>query len=206
MNYFTTDQIRSVCIAARQAFDAWEGRELFMESNGHLSATKCFDAWRHLETGKVTGGEQSLRHCISERHYLPLLAHFSDIAGEGGRALKLLLRHGEEARIRVFFRLQQCLAERGLVEAYAAQIAKCKYKRELGDLSEKQLWAIYFDCKKRPLAAKPKPAPRHVAERLGTLSVDQLERRLATAVAEERYEDAAKLRDVLAAKAEPAPF
>jgi hypothetical protein len=206
MHYFTTDQIRSVCIAARQAFDAWEGQDAFYDCNAHLTRTKAFDAWRHLETAKVTGGEQSLRHCISERHYLPLLAHFADLTGEGGRALKLLLRHGEEARIRVFFRLQQCLAERGLVEAYAAQIAKCKYKRELGDLSEKQLWAIYFDCKKRPLAVKAKPAPRHVAESLGTLSVDQLERRLATAVKEERYEDAAKLRDVLAAHAEPAPF
>lgn len=206
MNYFTTDQIRSVCIAARQAFDNFEGVAEWAERHAHLKRTAAFEAWRHQETAKVTGGEQSLRHCISERHYLPLLAHFADLSGEGGRALKLLLRHGEEARIRVFFRLQQCLAERGLVEAYAARIAHCKYKRELGDLSEKQLWAIYFDCKKRPLAAKAKPAPRHVAEKLGTLSVDQLERRLATAVKEERYEDAATLRDQIAAHAEPAPF
>lgn len=204
MHFFTTDQIREVCIAARKAFDGWEGREEWLDRNHHLSRTAAFDAWRHLETAKVTGGEQSLRHCISEHHYLRLLAHFADIAGEGGVALKALLRHGEEPRIRVFFKLQHMLAEKGLDEGYAAHIARCKFKRPLGDCTEKMLWALFFDVKARPAKPVAKPAPKRIAEKLGTLSVSHLQACLGRAVEAEDYEEAARLRDLIAAGGRPA--
>lgn len=216
MHYFTTEQIREICIAARKAYDVWEGRADWEERNDHLSRTKCFDAWRHIETGKVTGGEQSLRRCVSERDYLRLLAHFADLAGEGGKALAVLLRHGEEGRIRVFFKLQQVLAERGLEEGYAAQIARCKYKKPLGDCTEKMLWSLFFDVKKRPKVAVAKEAPARIEEKLGTLAAAgkrggktafvraHLEACLARAIEAEDYEEAARLRDLIAAQGKPA--
>ncbi len=211
MRYLSTDQIREICIAARKAYDVWEGREQWAETNGDLSATDRFELWRHYETAKVADGEQSLRRCVSERHYLKLLAHFADIAGEGGVALRALLRHGEEERIRVFFKLQQKLAEKGLDEGYAAHIARCKFKKPLGDCAKNELWILFFDVSKRPAkAAAPKPAPRRIAEKLGTLSVSHLEACLARAVEAEDYEECARLRDLIAAggkvRAAAAPF
>ena len=218
MHFLTTEQIREICIIARRAYEGWEGRADWEERNDHLSRTKCFDAWRHLETAKVTGDVQSLKHCIDERDYLPLLAHFADLAGEGGRALKALLRHQEEGRIRVFFKLQQVLAERGLEEGYAAHIARCKYKCDLGDCSKDQLWTLFFDIKKRKAKADPRPAPTRIEAHLGTvsvagrkrvakpaaLSVAHLQACLARAVEAENYEEAARLRDLIAAQGKPA--
>jgi hypothetical protein len=204
MRYFSPDQIREVCIAARKAFDAWELREEWLDRHHSVSRTEAFDLWRHLETAKVTRGEQSLRRCVSERHYLPLIAHFADLAGEGGAALKALLRHGEEPRIRVFFKLQQMLASKGLDEGYAAHIARCKFKTPLGDCSEKQLWSLFFDVKNRPAKPVAKPAPKKIAESLGTLSVSHLQACLGRAVEAEDSEEAARLRDLIAAQAAPA--
>ncbi len=204
MRYFSTDQIREICIAARKAYDQWEGRDEHEGRNHLLSRTKCFDLWRHLETAKVTGGEQSLRRCISERHYLKLLAHFAHLAGEGGVALRALLRHGEEGRIRVFFKLQQMLATKGLDEGYAAHIAKCKFKTPLGDCSEKQLWSLFFDIKARPAKPVAKPQPKRIAAQLGTLSVSHLRACLGRAEEAEDYEEAARLRDLIATQTAPA--
>jgi len=203
MHYFTNDQKTHVAKLARAAYESWEGREQWEESNGEFSRTKCFEIWRHAETAKVTGGIASLRDCVSEVHYLPLVAHFNDLAGKGGAALRALLRHQEERRITPFFKLQQALAERGLDEAYAAAICRRQYKCELGDASEKQLWSLVFTIRNRRKVAQVKerkPAPRRIAASLGTLSVStrDLEQGMAEAVRDERYEDAARLRDLIA--------
>ncbi len=171
MNPLSSEQKARICIAARRAYDAWEMREAYEACNDGLSLTKCFEAWRRVEQGKVTGGIQSLTLCTSERHYLPLLSHFAALAGEGGAALQLLLRHAEEGRITVYFKLLQALEERGLAEGYAATICRAKFKCALGDATEKQLWSLFFDVRKRRAAvreARAKPA-RHVRVKAGTL-------------------------------------
>ena len=53
-------QKRDIAIAARQAYDAWDGREAFELVNSETSRSACFDAWRHVEQGKAVG-IQSLR-------------------------------------------------------------------------------------------------------------------------------------------------
>ncbi|WP_043585339.1 hypothetical protein [Geminisphaera colitermitum] len=172
MTLFTNDQKARVAQLARRAYDAQPDREEFELINSHLSKTACFEEWRKWQTGKATGGVQSLRECVSELHYLPLLAHFSDMLGESGRALNMLLRHAEEGRIRVFFKLQEALAERDLNEGYAAAICRRQYKCDLGDAEEKQLWHLFFTIKNRRKAvAKPaRKAPHYVRENLGTLT------------------------------------
>ncbi|WP_043586340.1 hypothetical protein [Geminisphaera colitermitum] len=172
MTLFTNEQKARVAQLARRAYDARPDREEFELINSHLSKTACFEHWRKWQTGRATGGVQSLRECVSELHYLPLLAHFSDMLGDGGGALNLLLRHAEEGRIRVFFKLQEALAERDLNEAYAASICRRQYRCDLGDASEKQLWSLFFTVRNRRKAvAKPKrTAPRYVRNAIATLS------------------------------------
>jgi hypothetical protein len=142
-------QIVQICIAARLAYNAWPMREEFELINSEMSRTKAFEAWRHCEIGKITGGIQSLKLCTNEAHYLPLLAHFTAMRGEGGKALMMLLRHADADRITIYFKLIQALEERELAEGYAATICRCKFKRDLGDASAKQLWSIFFDIRKR---------------------------------------------------------
>lgn len=174
MNFLSTDQKRQICMLARRAYEAMPNRETFELANDHLSATKCFEAWRHVEQGKVTG-RQSLGDCTSEQHFLPLLAHFANLAGDGARALQLLLRHADERRIVVYFKLCLALEERGLDEGYAAHICRCKFKCDLGDATEKNLWSLFFDVRKRRKVvrpATPKPA-RYVRLKAGALSTEQ---------------------------------
>ena len=174
MNFLSTDQNRQICMLARRAYDAWPMREEYELINAEMSVTKCFEAWRHVEQGKVTG-RQSLTDCTSEEHFLPLLAHFANRAGAGARALQLLLRHADERRIVVYFKLCLALEERGLDEGYAAHICRCKFKCDLGDATEKNLWSLFFDVKKRRKAVKaaaPKPA-RYVRVKAGSLSTEK---------------------------------
>ncbi len=168
MNFLSNDQKGQVCMQAKKAYNAWPMREEFELINPDLSPSKCFEAWRRCEQGKVTG-RQSLTECTSEEHYLPLLAHFAKLQGEGGRALMLLLRHAEAGRITIFFKLLQALEERGLNEGYAATICRCKFKCELGDAGEKQLWSLFFDVKKRRKAER-EARPRYVRTKVGKLS------------------------------------
>lgn len=174
MNFLTNDQKRKICMIARAAYDHWEGRTEFEATNFDISKTARFEAWRRYEQGKAVG-RQSLSDCVSELHYLPLLAHFAAIAGEGAVALRALLRHAEEGRIQVYFKLREALAERGLEEGYASAICSRQFKCALGDASEKQLWNLFFTVRnRRPLAPKAErsPAPRYVRSRLSTLSAE----------------------------------
>lgn len=206
MRFLSNDQKREVAKLARQAYNAWTGREAFEECNPELSRTACFEAWRHAETLKATRRTQSLRQCTSERDFKPLMAHFADLLGDSAGALRHLLRHAEEGRITIFFKLQHALAERGLDESYAAAICRRQYKCDLGDASEKQLLSLFFTVRNRRKVAAPaerKPAPKRIKEDLGTLSVAELERQMATAVQAENYEEAARLRDRIRASDNP---
>jgi hypothetical protein len=228
MNFLTNDQKATIARLAKQAYDAWDGREAFEDANPTFSRSKCFECWRRVEQGKAVG-MQSLTQCTND-DFLPLIAHFQNFKGEGAAAMKTLLRHAEGPRITIFFKIQQALAERGLDEAWVAKICRCKFKCALGDASEKQLWNLFYDIK-RSRKALPKPAqfraPKRIKENLGTLSAgtaqlkgkvkdevrssgsdlnSKLQLKLARAVAEERYEDAATLRDQLAAITAPDPF
>lgn len=168
MSPLSHEQKAQLCQLAREAYDAWPGRAAFEECNGELSRSKCFEAWRRVEQGKAVG-IQSLTRCTQD-HFLPLRAHFRAMLGNGGGALRDHLRAQEEPRIRARWKLQQALDERELNEAYAASICRRQFRCELGDASEKQLWALFFTVTNRRKAAKP-ARPRYVKSTLGTLSV-----------------------------------
>ncbi|WP_414664884.1 hypothetical protein [Horticoccus sp. 23ND18S-11] len=169
----SNEQKGRLCQLARQAYDAWTGREAFEEANPTLAVSKCFEAWRRVEQGKAVR-EQSLTRCTQD-HFLPLRAHFKAMLGNGDGALRDHLRAQEEPRIRARWKLEAALAERGLDQGYAAAICRRQFKCELGDASEKQLWALFFTVtnRRKPVAggASKVKRPRYVGSHLGTLSV-----------------------------------
>jgi hypothetical protein len=167
----SNEQKGILCRLAREAYDAWSGRDAFEECNPELSRSKCFEAWRRVEQGKAVG-IQRLTECTQD-HFLPLRAHFKAMLGNGAGALQDQLRSQEEPRIRARWKLQQALDERGLNEAYAASICQRQFRCSLGDASEKQLWALFFTVtnRRKPLAGAQPRRPQYVKAKLGTLSV-----------------------------------
>lgn len=155
-------------ILAREAWEAWEGRAEFLDANVELSASKCFEEWRRWEQHKKTG-LYSLRDCGQE-HYLTLKAHFQNLAGAGGAALKNQMRSAEEERIQAFWHLKKALAERDLAEAYAESICKTQYKIPLSEATEKQLWRLVYTIRSRRKATRKAAGPRYIQEDLGSLS------------------------------------
>lgn len=150
-------QKREISMAARDAYNAWEGRVAYEAINSDQSRTACFDAWRHVETGKAVG-IQSLKLC-TQAHYARVLAHFQRLAGREVSADRTVARDQDNGRRIAWFKLTQARNERGLAESWVATICRAKFKCSLDDASEKQIWKLFYDVKKRPLAA---PAARLV--------------------------------------------
>ncbi len=165
----TLFQKRELCSLARRAYHHWAGREEFEIANPELSASACYEAWRHYEQGKACG-RQSLRDC-SQDDFLLIRAHFHSLLGHGDQAARDLLRSEEEPRIRARYILARELDQRGLDEAYAATICRCKYKCALGDATARQLWGLVFDVRKRRKPQFAARIGRHVRVKAGTLSV-----------------------------------
>lgn len=83
----TTNKIH-VCRVAREAYDAWPGREEYERTTG--AGKNAFTEWRH-DQQEVVIGVRSLRHAHAD-DYSQLLSHFH----------KLRLRHLREGATRQF--------------------------------------------------------------------------------------------------------
>lgn len=169
MSGLTLFQKRELCALARRVYVRWPGREEFENANPEMSATACFEAWRHFEQGKACG-RQSLCDCTQD-DFLKIRAHFHSLLGNGGQAARDLLRSEEEPRIRARYILQQELDARKLDESYAATICRSKYKCPLGEATDRQLWGLVFDIRKRRKAQFSARIGRHVKVKAGVLSV-----------------------------------
>jgi len=118
-----------------------------MAINTDLTPSACFTAWRHVEQGKACG-VQSLCACTQD-HYGRLVAHFQALAGETVAAARTLVRDAGNGRRIARYKLGQELSKRGLQVGYAAAICRSKYKCDLADASEGQLWKLVFDIRNR---------------------------------------------------------
>lgn len=143
----------SICIKAREAFD---------KADTHLD----FETWRrHEQFLAVTGADRhldktsrlSLRDC-TKRDLLKLVAHFQNLGGEPGRAVKTHLRDAVKDQQLALFKLREVCAERRLDIGYAAKICTSKYKCALEDASPAQLWKLHFDIKNRRKKTSAKSA------------------------------------------------
>lgn len=102
--------------------------------------------WRHAEARRVCGLRISE---ASQRDFVPLRAHFLNLAGEPGEAFGALMKEGGNARRVALWNLHKMLAERGLPPAYAEAICARQYKCALADASAPQLWRLVFTVKNR---------------------------------------------------------
>lgn len=144
-------QKREIAIAARRAYEAWVGREAFEAVNAEFSKTACFDSWRRVEQGKACG-IQSLREC-SQAHYGRILAHFQALGGATAAATRTVARDADNARRIALYKLRGELRKRGLSDEYAATICRSKFKCGMAEATEKQLWKLFYDVRKRPVRA-----------------------------------------------------
>lgn len=158
MNPLSNEQKANIAILAKTAWDAWDGRAAWSEKHRDqvndplLSDAKCFEAWRRAEQFRAVG-VASLRDATSEAHYLKLRAHFENLIGSSGRALKTLLRHEEEPKQRALKLIEQSCAERGLdFPNYPAAICRRQFRCALADATEKQLWNIHYTVRNRRTA------------------------------------------------------
>jgi hypothetical protein len=127
---------QALAILAKQAYDV-------MKRNGATDETP--DEFRQRLSEQACG----LR--ISEarrRHFNDIKAAFLMITGRTTAALHAADRSATEGVRQALHQLRTELKRHGLAEGYAEAICRDKFKRSLGEASEKQVWAIYYDVKK----------------------------------------------------------
>jgi hypothetical protein len=133
-----------ICILARQAYDKAE-------------TTQNFETWRHHEQFiAVTGANPlldrtsrlSLLDC-NQRDVPKLIAHFQDLAGEPGHAVKTYLRESMKDQAVALHKLKEACEERGLELSYPGKICKQQYKCAIEDASPNQIWRLVFTIRNR---------------------------------------------------------
>jgi hypothetical protein len=133
-----------ICILAREAFDKAE-------------TTQDFETWRrHEQFLAVTGANPlidrtsrlSLRDC-TQRDMLKLTAHFQNLIGEPGRAVKSLLRIATQDHELAMRKLEAECTARSIDISYPAKICAKQFKCALDDASPKQLWCLVFTVRNR---------------------------------------------------------
>ncbi|WP_309400200.1 hypothetical protein [Cerasicoccus maritimus] len=150
MQLLSNTQKMRICQAARRAWDSNESRrDDWLERNPELSKSKIFELWRQLEQQQCIG-ISSLTQAVSEEHYLRLLAHFQDLAGDSGDALKNLLRHADEEQLQTLNNIKASCDERNLdFPGYPGAICRRQFKCALDAASPKQLWSLLFTVRNR---------------------------------------------------------
>ena len=142
-----------ICIRAREAFDK-------------ADTTQDFETWRrHEQFIAVTGANplldrtsrMSLRDC-TRGDLLKIVAHFEDLAGEPGRALKLHLREAVQDNAVALGKLKAECVARGVKLSYPARICMIQNKCSLEDATPNQLWRLVFTVRNRrvKVAAPPR--------------------------------------------------
>jgi hypothetical protein len=152
----TNLQKRDIAIAARQAYLAWDGREAYEAVNSGISKSECFKAWKHQEQGKAIalGVAQPLGRStceMTQANWAPVLAHFRDLAGDRTGAQRVRERDQDNGRRIAMHKITGALKERELTLDWVATICRSKFKCTLDRASEKQLWILFYDVRKRPV-------------------------------------------------------
>lgn len=158
------DSVDRSCVAAPLSSQqkqrlAMLSREAFAKQPQIVRGETKFDLWRHAQAIKCCGRRISE---ASQGDYLPLKAHFLDLAGKPVAAMQAHMRRETEPQRVALHKLMHECAAKGLSPAYAAAICRTQYRCSLEDASEKQLWRLVFTIRNRKPAAPrraPLPAP-----------------------------------------------
>jgi hypothetical protein len=101
-------------------------------------------------------GRQGLRDCTNQ-HFLPLRSHFNAVLGNDVRSYLDTMRTGKAItpgetvaeQEQALHLLREALAARGLSEAYAAAIARQRFKRSaLAHCSARDAMSILFEIRR----------------------------------------------------------
>lgn len=99
--------------------------------------------FRHLAVTEAVG-KAGLRSC-SQADYAAVKTHFLKLLGREDEALNADLR-GQTNTLRVAkFKLREACRRAGVDLNYAAAICRSKFKTDLEDATEKQIWVIKYD-------------------------------------------------------------
>jgi hypothetical protein len=142
----TNTQKAAICILAREAFAEIGNRK---RGNSEISDVSFqlsdLSAWRH-EQCFLAVGKDSLRDCV-QGDYKKLFAHFLNLKGEPGRAVKAHMEVELEAGAIAMRKLERECAARGLELSYPAAICRNKFKCGLDEATPRQLWVLVFDVR-----------------------------------------------------------
>lgn len=152
----SNQQKAAICILAREAHEKltadcadntdsdFRTSEKF-SVHSRVSRAISFSAWRR-EQQLAAVAKESLRDCV-QGDYLKLVAHFQDLKGETGRAVKTHMRDAVQEKAIALRKLETECALRGLDLSYPARICKSKFKCALDEATPRQLWCLVFDIR-----------------------------------------------------------
>ncbi len=98
-----------------------------------------------------------------------LEAHFLACAGKTAKAFDSAMRADSNGARQARWKISKLLAKHGLTDSYAAKIMQDKFKTTLDAASEKQLWAVFYDCQRGMKAHKLTGLDRPVLSSAQTL-------------------------------------
>lgn len=128
-------------------------REAYQAQPGLVRGQTKFDLWRHQQAIKCCGRRVSE---ALQGDFLPLKAHFLNLAGKPVAAMRAHMRRETEPQRVALHKLTRECAAKGLSIAYAATICHAQYRCALEEANEKQLWRLFFTIRNRkPKAAAP---------------------------------------------------
>ena len=113
----------------------------------HRGEVGKLEDWRR-EQQFLAVKQRSLTAC-GQSDFLPLVAHFEGLAGEGGRQFNAALRNEDEAKRQARFNLEVALNDRELDITYAEAICRDTYKCALDDAEPAQLTNVIYTVKAR---------------------------------------------------------
>jgi hypothetical protein len=130
---------RQKFILAALAREAWQ-QDI---KNNPLQQAVSEHEFRHDQVRAATG-RSGLTSC-TQAHYQVIRAHFLQLLGRDDQALNAHYRDTGNGRRIVRHKINQACAAAGVTLNYANAICKSKYKCNLDDASDRQLWSIKFD-------------------------------------------------------------
>ncbi len=134
-------------------------REAYASQPNLVRGATKFDCWRHAQAIKCCGRRISE---AGQGDYLPLKAHFLDLAGKPVAAMQAHMRRETEPQRIALHKLARECAAKGLSLAYPATICRAQYRCTLEEANEKQLWRLFFTVRNRRHSAPPALADDNV--------------------------------------------
>lgn len=129
-----------------------------LQQAGQIPAGQTEDAFRQTEAVKAC--QRRISEATAGDRML-IQAHFLRLKGSVREAQRATAKAASTATDIALHHLRQALAEGDKTEAYAAGIARRIFKRELNELSHKEVWNVIYTVRNANNAAARKGSPNN---------------------------------------------